>query len=321
MNKKCIWITWETQRRNRSISKAINCKLYELNYDKYNAIFRYAASLIKTLLIILKEKPDVVIVQNPSILLALMAVVSKHLLSYKCIVDAHNAGLFPFENKYTLLNYVSKKIQILADMVIVTNDALVDVVNSNGGKAINLPDKLPSCPDKVEHVEMKGEMNLLFVCTFSDDEPYRELVEAAKLIPNDMFIYVTGKYKGKINEQEMPPNLKLLGFVADNKYWDYLATADGVIVLTTRENCLTCGAYEAVSLGKPMILSNTKAIKKYFNSGAIYCDATADGIYSALLKFKANVNILKPEVNNLKYLLENDWEEKYLGLKHVINKW
>lgn len=320
MNKKCIWITWETQRRNRSICKAINCKLYELNYDKNNAIFRYVASIIKTFLIILKEKPEVVIVQNPSILLALMAVVIKNLLGYKCIVDAHNAGLFPFENKYSLLNYVSKKIQRLADMVIVTNDALVDVVNNNGGNAIILPDKLPSCPDKIEHVEMKGGINLLFVCTFSDDEPYQELVEAAKLISSDIFIYVTGKYKGKIKEQDMPSNLKLLGFVADSKYWDYLATVDGVIVLTTRENCLTCGAYEAVSLTKPMILSNTKAIKKYFNSGAIYCDATTDSICAAILKFKADINLLKPEVINLKYALENDWEERYLGLKKIINQ-
>jgi hypothetical protein len=48
-----------------------------------------------------------------------------------------------------------------------------------------------------------------------------------------------------------------------------MRSVDATIVLSERENCLLCGAYETVASEKPMILSNKEALRNYFDKGAI----------------------------------------------------
>ena len=63
-------------------------------------------------------------------------------------------------------------------------------------------------------------------------------------------------------------------------------SVDATIDLTTRENCLVCGAYESLAAGKPMILSKTRALMNYFSQAAVYVEHTAEdlerGIHEAL---------------------------------------
>lgn len=317
MSVKCIWVTWERQRRNIGISSALGWKLYEIICNKQK-IVRYTYSLYKTVTILIHEKPDYVAAQNPSIVLALTVVLLKYLFGYKSIIDAHNAGLFPCENKNIILNTLSKIIQSLSDWTIVTNDALAGVVDKNNGKAIVLPDKLPDPPDCSSIIELQGAKNIAFICTFSSDEPYNEVIEAAKLIPDDICIYITGKYTGKANPDDMPSNVKLLGFIPDDTYWNLISAVDGIIVLTTREDCLVCGGYEAVSLGKPMILSGTYAIMKYFHSGCVYTKPHAEDIRGAILLLIEKQVELSAEVICLEAQLRCEWEDSFTTLLKEI---
>jgi glycosyltransferase involved in cell wall biosynthesis len=306
-SKKGIWITWEIQRRNKGISSALGYQLYEIIYND-PTIIRYIKSLIKTLYLIVRSKPEYVVAQNPSILLSAAAVFFKNIFGYTCVIDSHNAGLFPLENKNYLLNIVSKYVQKKADFTIVTNEELVKFVNKNGGRAIALPDKLPDLPLDIKKFETSGNINLAFVCSFSSDEPYLEVIEVGKIIPDNICIYITGNYSGKIKEDDIPSNVKLLGFVPDNDYWSLLSSVEFVMVLTNRENCLVCGAYEAVSLRKPMILSNTQMIMDYFSSGCVYTKSNVTDIRNALFIAIDNQNKLKCEVVALEKQLKQNWD-------------
>lgn len=317
MSIKRIWITWENQRRNKGISSAAGCELFEINYSD-TRIIRYIKSLYKTACIIIKNRPDIVVAQNPSIVLAAYIVLLKYIFRYKCIIDAHNAGLFPYDNKIILLTMVSKAIQKMADLTIVTNKVLADVVCINNGRAVVLPDKIPDPPDVVSQYHMSGRKNLAFICSFSSDEPYNEVIEAANDIPNDIHIHITGKYAGKIDADKVPSNIRLLGYIPDNDYWNLLSSADGIIVLTIRENCLVCGAYEAITLKKPMILSNTQAIKSYFSSGSIYTEPTSKDIKDAILCFIDNKDKLTKEVEILEEKLKDAWDDCFADFSKVV---
>jgi glycosyltransferase involved in cell wall biosynthesis len=40
--------------------------------------------------------------------------------------------------------------------------------------------------------------------------------------------------------------------------------------LTTFQDCLVCGAYEAMTTGKPCVLSDTPALREYFTRGVVF---------------------------------------------------
>ena len=63
-------------------------------------------------------------------------------------------------------------------------------------------------------------------------------------------------------------NIILTGYLPDDEYIALLKSADVIIVLTSQDHTLTCGSYESIVLGKPMVLTDTEAIKNHFNKGS-----------------------------------------------------
>lgn len=303
---KCIWITWEKQRRNKGISSSLGWHLYEITFNDLR-IKRYVRSIKETISIINKEKPEIIVVQNPSIILALLAISLKYFFKYKIVVDAHNSGLFPITS---WLQIIANKIQAWADLTIVTNDQLKKVVESHKGKAIVLPDCLPVI-SATGGYSFEGRANIVFICTFSVDEPYQEVLQAAVMIPQDVMIYITGKYHGKVDPSTVPLNIRLLGFVPDEEYLSLLSSADVIMDLTLWEGCLVCGAYEAVSLSRPLILSDTRALREYFSKGCVYVKPTASSISAGIMKALDDRQRLIEEMKVLKACLHDRWNDRF----------
>ena len=315
--EKCIWISWEVHRRNRGISDALSCPLHEITYNKQR-FSRYLQSSLKTLRYIRQHKFQYVIAQNPSILLALLTVSLRKWFRYKSIIDSHNSGLFPMEGQSRFLMALSKWLQRNADITVVTNPNLKRVVESNGGKGFVLFDKVPDAP-QTKAFRLEGKYNIACISTFNRDEPYQQIIDAAHLIPDDMYIYFTGKYQAKINRGSTPPNVKLLGFVPEDEYWSLLDSADVIIDLTLRDDCLVCGAYEGIAVGKPLILSKTVAIMNYFNRGCVYVDSEKCSIASGILEAFKQIDLLKRDIVRLRDLLKEDWEKRIKLFVETLN--
>jgi glycosyltransferase involved in cell wall biosynthesis len=306
---KGIWITWEKQRRNIGLSSALGWPLYEIISDKPQ-IKRYLNSVRKTIETIWKEKPEILIVQNPSIVLTTLSAILKLLFGYKMVMDAHNAGIYPSEGHNKLLMKLSKRLQKKADLVIITNEDLKKVVEKNGGKAFILPDKLPETHSAPSY-PFKGKINIVFICTYATDEPFLEVFKAAEKLPDDIIIYVTGKYIGKVDPSSVPKNVKLLGFIPDEIFWSLLNSADFLMDLTTRENCLVCGAYEGTALEKPLILSDTKSLRTYFNMGSVFVKPEAESIAIGVIEAINKYSELKKDIKRMKIILEESWEKTF----------
>lgn len=318
-----IWITWEKQTRNHGISKSLSFKLYEIIYSK-GRLVRYLLSSLSTLKIINKERPTVVVVQNPSIVLSIISILLKFFYCYKIVIDSHNSGIFPMEGKSKLLMLLSKFIQKKADLTIVTNEGLKKVVESNNGRAFILPDKIPT-PGTIRKdfcINLNKEnkqINIVCICCFGNDEPYNNIIESAKFLGSNIKIQFTGKYNGKVDIASIPNNVNLLGYISDVDYWSILASSDAIIDLTLRDNCLVCGAYEAIAVGKPLILSNTKALRSYFNQGCTFVNpadplSIAEGIKNTV----ENLSLLKVDIFNLKNNLSETWNKKIKELYSVL---
>lgn len=323
MKLKRIWITWENQRRNRELSQAFRAELFELAaIDKIeNPFKKYIYGIIKTLNILFKEKPKLVFCQNPSIVLSFVLVLIRHLFQIKLCVDAHNAGLFPTEARSSLLMRLSRFIQRRADLVFVTNQALREHVEENGGNAFVLQDKIPCIPLRKRTKKLAGKVSFLFICSYADDEPFEMVFDAAASLPHDICIYVTGNYKRKqINPSDLPANVILTGFIPMSEFEELLCSVDATIDLTSRENCLVCGAYESVAVGKPMVLSDTSALREYFSAGAVYTQHSVDSICSAILDVADNLEEATKQVTRLRNTLDADWDKRRKLLELYLSR-
>src|SRR5688572_3469496 len=184
------WITWEHQRRNSGVSSGLGVPLFELAF-KGGRLTRYMKSLLATGRVLATKKPAVLFVQNPSIVLALTAVVWGRLRGRPVIVDAHNAGLTPFEGRSALLTRAAAFVSRHASLTIVSNAALTPIVDAYGGRPFVLPDPIPELPAGVAPDGAAGKLQVLFICTYASDEPYSAVVQAAGAFIDQAQIYIT----------------------------------------------------------------------------------------------------------------------------------
>ena len=319
MNKR-IWVTWENQRRNRSMSKVLDAKLFQFDLNVHRAI-RYPILIFKTLATFIKEKPNLLLVQNPSIVLALISVTYGKITNIPVVVDTHNAGIFPFGGGKWWANLITIYIFKLAKYTIVTNDALAQYVRSKGGRPFVFPDPIQDFAIAQKDVKkLKGSYNILFICSWASDEPYNGVISAARHLSKDIVIYMTGENTGnkEIMHSQLPANVILTGYLSHDDFISMLFSCDVVMDLTMRENCLVCGAYEAISAEQPLILSDTKALKKYFFKGCLFTNNQVYDIVDKINQSISNKELLKAEIKKLKKELIDSWQRNKERFEQLI---
>jgi len=316
---KAVWITWEEQRRNKPIAEEIGAQFYELSeIRKHSTIVRYIVGLWKTFNIFRKERPTSVIVQNPSFVLAVGAILMRAFFGYKLGIDTHNGG-FGANTKSKLLISILRWIQRNADFIIAHNDGIKDEMKQYGGRFVVLPDKIPVIKRPETPMYLEPGVNFMFICSFSPDEPWRQVIQAFKHLPEDYNLYVTGNYeKVNINPNDYPANIHFLGRIPWDDFDGMLYSADVIIDLTTRENCLLCGAYEAVACGTPLVLSDTHTLKDYFYKGASYAGNTTGDIIFAIQNMIFNHDAKTKEIQELNPELQAIWQNSVSILKSEL---
>jgi glycosyltransferase involved in cell wall biosynthesis len=330
LSNERIWITWEKHRRTTEMAKELSVKVYVLGIssgDFVNRLHRYVILGLKTVWLVLYVRPFIIFAQNPSMVLATILSLVKYFIGYRLIVDRHSNFKFGKNKgiKWRVFHKLSRFTIRNADLTIVTNDFLCKLVNEWGGQGFVLQDKLPELCEATK-VPLEGKRKIACVSSFSDDEPTKEVIEAARRLElPGVMIYITGnkeKYAAKYGEiDDLPPNVRLTGFLPESEYQSLLASADAVMVLTKQDHTLNCGAYEAVALGKPMILSNTQAIRNYFSQGAIFCSPTSNEIVDAIEKCIINIEKLTIEVLGLNTQIRTDWQKRFEGLSCILSTW
>jgi hypothetical protein len=314
------WITWEIQVRNRSMSKVLGVPLYEV-LSKKSRWLKYPELLFETIKIIVNNKVKVLFVQNPSIVLSFLAIVLKPILNLTVIVDAHNSGIFPLEGKSKVLNFFARYICRRANYTIVSNSYLADFVTKWLGNPLVVPDPVPDFSHHKKNMSTRSKPYFLFICTWAADEPYDEIIKSARSLDDTIDIYVTGNYKKKLSTTqlaELPKNLTLLGFVSESDYINYFRGALAVIDLTTRDNCLVCGAYEAVALGVPALISDSRINREIFYKGFAYTGNSAPEITENILDVIENNKKLRTEINYFKDIYIADHTEKIDQIRRIL---
>ena len=251
--------------------------------------------------------------------LASLTVFVKPLFGYKLIVDRHSNFKFHTVNKlspkYKFFHILSRYTIRKADLTIVTNEFLAQVVRDWGGTPFILQDMLPNL-ELAGASKLEGQRNLALVSSFSDDEPIEAVMKAARELPDNVVLYITGNWKSlrKSLLNDLPRQVRLTGYLDENDFQTLINSVNAVMALTTQDHTLLCSAYEAVSLGKPFLTSNTSELKSYFRKGVLFTKHDAESLAKNMKLVLNETEKKSIEIKELRKVLAKEWMVRFQDL-------
>ena len=303
-----LWVAWSPHRRTAGLCAAWDIPLQVLQ-PALPGPARWAALPLQTLRLLRHSRPDLLFVQNPSLALTTLAVLCRPVFGYRLVVDAHNEGVRPYDRPYAFVRWLTRRLLKSADVTIVTNDALADDVRAAGGRPVTLPDSLPVVPASAStHPRTADAPDVAVIATFRRDEPIAAIIAAAAMLPDLRFAFSGPAERYRGTPDETPANVSLTGFLDDRAYWQLLAQAKVVCDLTLKPDCLVCGAYEALALGKPMVLSDDLATRKVFGPAAVLTKSSPEAIAAAVRRAIAERERLEAGARELRETYSMRWE-------------
>jgi glycosyltransferase involved in cell wall biosynthesis len=153
---------------------------------------------------------------------------------------------------------------------IVTTPELAEYVHRWNGRPLIVHEAPMMWADEAQPRECSGQRRLLFVCTFAPDEPFMEVLEAARDLPGTTF-QITGDLRRRPAEAQRaaPPNVEWVGYLEPDEYLSALFAADVVMTLTRRPESVQRSAHEAVDALRPLVVTNWPHIGELFPHGVL----------------------------------------------------
>lgn len=306
-----LFVTWIEHRRTREICAALSMELVELVTRK-RGLARYAELVPRTIANLRERKPRTLLVQSPSLVLALLCLMLRPALGHRLVVDAHNEAVIPYKNKSRLIRWLTDLVNRRADLVIVTNRQLADHITKLGTRCVVLPDRMPQAPalPPAGRPAAADVFDVAVIATYAADEPVEAIFEAAREAGDPFRFHVTGnpaKLDARVRALA-PPNVRFTGFLEDTDFWSLLRDCDVVMDLTLADNCLVCGAYEALAVGTPLILSGNAASRELFAESACHVDNTPRAIAAALRDVRERHQQLRANVLTVRERMTAQWQ-------------
>ncbi len=325
MNKR-LWLTWETQRRNAELADAFGCQYGHFDFSSAPAPLRYLKSILATLRVFYSRqffggkqtRNEVVFAQCPSVVLVALLAMLRCVHRFVFVIDAHNITFEYLASDTFLLRALARFSLKRADYIIVSNLFLARDFPEFERKFLSLPDKLPQLnagseellPELVSSCERPW---FLLIATFAPDEPIDFFLESiSSLAAGRGTVFVSGKRSRAGNAlRHESEHIRFTDFLPHDSFDALVSRCDLVIDLSTRENCLVCGAYEAIAAEVPALLSDSPATRDVFPSGCLYAENTAESYRSALQDYFDSADALGNDARKMRSMFQQRWNSDF----------
>lgn len=315
-----VWAPY--QRRAEILAEHLGASLnfiYAQRSNRFSStLTRYMVQALRTWRILLQERPDFVIIENPPIFGALIVSLYARMYDAKYIIDSHTGAFLSPKWRWSvgLHRLLSKG----ALVTIVHNTSQEKIVKEWGYRYMVIGFTPGSYPIG-ESFTLDGKFNVAVVSSFHEDEPVDLVFEAAALIPEVRF-YITGD-PARIAQSllsKKPDNCFLTGYLPYEQYIGLLRNVDAIMALTTGDNTLLMGGFEAVSVGTPLIISDWPVLRDYFSLGTVHIPNTIEGICGGIRRARGEQPGLKQAILELKSQLETEWMRKFKELREILSE-
>lgn len=300
----------------RELGGPLHCVHYLKFQSKPHAPFKYLLQAVKTLRILVRERPAAVHVQNPPNFCALVVHWYCLLFGARFVIEHHSAA---FGDEWRHLLPLTKFIVRRAKVNIVTSDHWADLIESWGGTPLVMYDPFLDLPEGKPY-PMRDGFNIAFLSTFAPDEPVDEVLEAAAQMPQ-VNVYITGAEHKRIEGgyREATDNVVFTGFLDSNgEYLGLLRGADAAMVLTTRDHTLQLAGCEALAVGTPLITSDFDYLRGLFLGGTVFIPNTAEGIRAGMEAMFEESGRLRAEVPEARRRGQVEWQQRLEALNRMV---
>lgn len=318
---KYIFIAWTRyNRRSDMLAQHLDATMYHLAYGRHGDIWRaplrYMVLSWRTWALLRRERPEVVFVQNPPIVCVLIAYLYARCCNARYVIDSHTAAFLSPKWRWSL--WLHRLLSRGAVTTIVTNDHLCAVVRRWGCRVTKIGFTPAEYPDG-EPFALEGAFNVAVISTGAEDEPLDLVFAAARRLPEVRF-YVTGDAR-RVDPTVLtrrPDNCHMTGYLSYAQYVGLLRQANVVLDLTTRNHTLLLGAFEAVALGTPLIISDWPVLRDYFSDGTVHIPNTIEGVYAGVRQAQREQATLRAGILHLRDQLNTEWTHTFQEFQGLL---
>lgn len=267
------------------------------------ALFKYGPQFVTTLRRLYKLQPRVVFVMDPPVFAVAAVFLYCRQTRARYLMDCHS-GVFnsrKWQWSLPIQRYFGRR----AAAVLVTNPAHLGAVASWPATGIIVGDPPPSGDHLPSAGRDRVEPYVFVISVFGDDEDIPIVLEAARRIPGVRF-RISGDTRRARAEwlANHPANVEFTGFLSNEDFWKHVRDASAVLTMTTREDTILRGGWEAMFMERPLITSNTSALQRYFTLGTVFVEHTPESIAAGVADAMARLEELGRQIRSLR-------EEKY----------
>jgi glycosyltransferase involved in cell wall biosynthesis len=286
------------------------------------APLKYGPQAFTTLWRLIRLRPELVFVMDPPPFAVAAVYLYCRFANARFIMDCHS-GVFEgtrWRWSLPLQRFFGRR----AAAVIVTNPVHFETVSNWPARAVVMGDPPPTglrpLQESAPEATPTGTEPLIFVIVrFGKDEAVEEILEAARRLPNVRF-HISGDVRRAPTAwlNEHPVNVRFTGWLPTAEFWAYVRRANAVLTLTTQENAILRGGWEAMFLDQPLITSDSATLRGYFHRGAVFVDNTAAGIAAGVTEALARERDLRHEMGALRVEKYVRWCEERRQLERVV---
>jgi glycosyltransferase involved in cell wall biosynthesis len=319
---RATMITWAPYSgRSEGLAQHLGIRNHFVHYLSFQrpwiAPLKYPLQAVQTLRILWRERPAVVLAQNPPVVAPLIAALYAWATGARFIVDSHSEAFLIRRWRWTLP--LQRWLGRRALATVVTNPHLADVVRSWDARAViavDPPIAIPPLPPR----QPPERFTVVVVSTFADDEPIAEVLQVARALP-DVHFAITGDpaYARPEWLADPPPNVEFTDFLERDAYYPCIWNASAMVVLTTLDHTVLRGAWEALDLGQPLVLSDWPILREYFCRGTVHVANTAASIEAGVREARAREAELRAEMLALRDERRRAWQQAQAQLDRLID--
>lgn len=310
---RTVFISWAPHcSRSDNIAREIGATSHMVYKESLGSNFatvwlKYLWQTVETFRILRRERAEAAIAMTPPVFAGFALYLYSVFSPLRYAIDVHTAALLMPRWKH--LQWLQRFVCRHAATTLVTNDHLASLIHVGGGHTTIVRDVPVQYPVGTRFASLE-RFTVAVVCSFNYDEPIDEILAAASRL-TDVDFYFTGDFQrlSKAKIDGAPKNVRFTGFLSSEDYGSLLSHANAVMSLTTRDHTMLRGAYEAIYLGTPAIVSDWPLLHSAFDAGCAHVDNTAAGIAAGISKVKERPEWYRQQAHELRARKLSQWSQ------------
>jgi glycosyltransferase involved in cell wall biosynthesis len=241
---------------------------------------RYLACAARTWRLLREHRPERVLVVTPPVVAPLVAWSWCRLHRRPLVVDCHTDTFHGRRWAWALP--VHRWLLRRARAVLVHTEEARALVEAWGVPALLLPDDVPE-PAQASARPAHSRPTVLVAGSLDGNEPIAVVLAAAELLPEVDFRFTgdTRRLPAPV-ARRAPANVVFTGWLEYEKFLGELLAAHVVGVFSTDPHIMNRAAFEAVGLGRPLVLSDLAGLRRRFGEAALLCTNRPAAVAAAL---------------------------------------